>query len=431
MVTPSVKGLEVCNRCLIEEPEESSVLTEIAHLKNRSLQDLLRQIQYRPGTLREKASQYARKRAAENRKRRAEYEQRLKHYEEQLASQIMDRILTGEGVEQLAESITGDKVRKELEEQIRRLRWQPEGLTGQDLEEGLKDSIERGDIDLEGGKIKITPKGARKLARRILTRIFDKLAEKEIGPHTMEESGYGSEISVSSRDYEPGDEYTRVDFEATFLNALGRTASERKTGAYIPLKSEDFRVYEEIHQTRMCSGLIIDESGSMTGEKMHAAMETALALSELIRKEPKDWLGVYLFSSQVRQIPSYEIINASFSSGTTDIRAAMRAFRKAVFAERGDKQAYLITDTEPNTEDGRFVGFEKSAAGVVQESLYYRQANITLNIIMLDESQRLREFASILARRNLGRVFFAAPQNLGEVVIEDYLASKRKACRWS
>ena len=418
--------MEICNRCLAEQPEENRVLGEIARCKSRSLQKLLRQIRYKKSSLRERVSQYAKERLEEKRKKQAEYEEKLKQYEEELASQIMDRILRGEEVDEVAEALIRDKTRKELEEQIRELEWQPEGLTCQDLEESLREYIEQGDIDLKEGKIKVTPKGARKLAKDVLNRILENLTKKEMGPRTIEEIGYGSELWVNSRKYEPGDEYDKIDFESTFLNTLKRNISEGRRGNKLSLEVRDFQIYEEIHQTKMCSGLIIDESGSMSGNKLNAAIDTALALSELTRREPKDSLKVYLFSSRVREIPYYDILNTSFSGGTTDIRAAMRKFRKAVSVEKGDKQAYLITDTEPNTENGAYVGFERAMAGVIQESLYYRQAGITLNIIMLDESQHLKKLASILAKKNLGRVFFTSPLKLGEVIIEDYLTSKRK-----
>jgi uncharacterized protein with von Willebrand factor type A (vWA) domain len=44
---------------------------------------------------------------------------------------------------------------------------------------------------------------------------------------------------------------------------------------------------------------------------------------------------------------------------------------------------------------------------------------------MLDEAKHLSEFASALARRNTGRVFFAKPGDLGRGVIEDYLKRRR------
>ncbi len=415
--------MELCQRCMLTETEENRSLSEIAHSKDRSLQDLLRQMQHQRNSLSEKAEQKRKERLEERRQKQAEYEQRLKQYEEELSYQVMGSILQKEDIDEIAERIARDEIRKEIEQKVNELKCQSDGLSGQDLEESLRDYIERGDLDLREGEIKITPKGARKLANQILRRILENLADRQFGHHELKEAGYGIERSPSSRKYEIGDEYHRIDFEKTFLNALEREP-EAKRG--ISLNLEDFQIYEETHQTKMAAGLIIDESGSMSGDKINAAIDTSLALSELIKQEPGDLLKVYLFSEQVRQIPCYDILNTSFSGGTTDIRAAMRAFRKAVVNERGDKQVYLITDTEPNTEDGRYVGFDEAMAGVIEEALRYRETGITLNIIMLDQKPRLKELASILARKNLGRVFFTSPLKLGKVIIEDYLITKKR-----
>lgn len=413
----------ICDRCVATQTEENRVLSEIAHSRNRTVEDLLRRMQARRNSLSEKTERHRRERSEENRRRRAEYERRLKQYEEELSYQIMERVLE-EDIDEIVERVVNDQTRNELEQRIRELKCQPEGLSGQDLEESLREYIERGDLDLEEGQIRITPRGARKLAGQILRTVFENLAKRQLGPHSLEDTGYGAERSPSSRKYEIGDEYDRIDFEKTLLNALERRPGPRKG---ISLDPEDLRVYEEIHQTRMVAGLIIDESGSMTGHKINAAIDTSLALSELMRREPKDLLKVYLFSQRVREIPHYDILNVSFSGGSTDIRAALQAFRKGVSNEKGDKQAYLVTDTEPNTENGRFVGFEEAAAGVVHEALEYRRAGITLNIVMLDQGLELKRLASILARKNLGRVFFASPLKLGEVIIEDYLIGKKNA----
>jgi Ca-activated chloride channel family protein len=133
-----------------------------------------------------------------------------------------------------------------------------------------------------------------------------------------------------------------------------------------------------------------------------------------------------MFSETVKEIPSWAILNEALSGGSTDIRAALRTFRDSVRAEKGDRQAYLITDTDPNTEDGMFVGFEKAAVGVVEEALRYRQDGVGLNIIMLDDSPHLKQLASALARKNLGRVFFTSPHKLGQVIVEDYLRTKKE-----
>ena len=425
----------ICTRCMLTESQEQMVLRELSRSRNRSVPELMRQMSstdVRGGylhtesgveSLRQRASEFTRERLADKARRQEEYQEMLRRLEEELSYQIMDRILEGGEVEEAAEQILGDKERQELERQIGQLEYETGEVSTEDLEHSLREYMENGDIDLEQGKVRITPKGARKLAGNVLNRILEKLAARDLGPHTTKETGYGVELSVSSRKYEPGDEYNRIDFERTFLNALERSFEDNR----IRLETQDFQVYEEIHQTKMCSGLIIDESGSMSGDKMNAAMDTALALAELIQREPRDSLSVYLFSSQVRKVSYYDIVNTSFAGGLTDIRAALKAFRKEVTNKSGDKQAYLITDTEPNMENGRHIGLASATSGLVQEALYYRRAGITLNIIMLSQNDQLRQLASLLAKKSLGRVFFTSPHRLGEMVIEDYLTSKRLA----
>ena len=46
---------------------------------------------------------------------------------------------------------------------------------------------------------------------------------------------------------------------------------------------------------------------------------------------------------------------------------------------------------------------------------------------MLDEVPAQKSLASTIAQKNLGRVFFTSPTSLGEVVVEDYLKSRKKA----
>jgi len=76
------------------------------------------------------------------------------------------------------------------------------------------------------------------------------------------------------------------------------------------------------------------------------------------------------------------------------------------------------------------VGFEKALAGVVEEAQRYRAAGIVLNIVMLDEDDKLGEMAKTVARQNLGRVFFVKPGQLGDALVEDYLMSKKEFLRF-
>jgi len=316
------------------------------------------------------------------------------------------------------------------------LDWHPQNTTGQDIEMGIEAQFALKNIELVNGKVKITPRGARKLAKKALQTAIGKSVQRENGPHRIEKKGYGANRSIRSKKYEVGDEYYRIDFENTFLNAIGRNHPNKSQNNRVSLILEDFQIYEEMHQNRIISGLLIDESGSMLGNKVQfepvrpqksrAALETALALSELIRRDPNEILRVYLFSHVVREIPYTAILNTRFTYGAyTDIRRSLQKFRRDVSSKKGFKQVYLITDAESNSENGKHVGFETACAGVIQEALNYRAAGITLNIVMLDQNPRLKDFATALARKNLGRVLFTSPANLQGMIIENFLAARK------
>ncbi|MDZ4247053.1 MAG: hypothetical protein U1D67_08035, partial [Dehalococcoidia bacterium] len=351
-----------------------------------------------------------------------ELQSQLKDREEELGMESMDSLMQGEKTESVAAKISRDKIRNQLQSQINALKWQPERLSEADLEKALDGLVEKGLLNIEKGQIKITKKGAKKLASFILKRVLENLRRRDSGTHPVEQDSYGVDLAVTHRQYEPGDDYWLVDVENTLLNAMERNAfNENK----MSLSLEDFEIYETQGEGKMCAGLLIDQSGSMTGNKINGAIDAALALGELIRRQPRDELKVFLFSDQVKQIQPWDVVNQTTAGGSTDIKAAMKAFRTTVGNVTADKQAYLITDTEPNSENGEFIGFEAASAGIISEALQYRRAGITLNIIMLDENPYLRELASILAKNNMGRVFFAAPQRLEQVIIESYLGKKK------
>jgi len=410
---------EYCRRCRITTPGE--FLREIAYSKNRSLEDILKQAQQtEDSSLHEASSEYAAQRQQEEAERLRQYEMELKQIEENASYEALDRIMQGEAIEEVAERMLRDEVRKDLQEKIRALKWKAQGMSEDDVRQALEDYERQGYIEIHEGKLKITSRGARKLASSALEKILQSLGRRYLGVHTIEETGFGSELTAYTRRYEAGDDYSLVNIEKTAINALERSGR-------LELEPNDFEVHEEVHQSRLCAGLLIDESGSMrSSNKLEAAIETALALSELIRREPEDSLKVFVFSERVKEIPPWAILNEVLSGDSTDIRAALRSFREMVRNEKGDRQAYLITDTDPNTEDGRYVGFDKAIDGLMEEATHYRQDGVGLNIIMLDDTARLKQLASTLAKRNLGRVFFTSPHKLGQVIIEDYLKGKKE-----
>lgn len=408
-----------CTRCHIKP--EGEFLREIAYSEKRSVDDMLIRAQQSQDTFtRQISSKYANQRLQEDRKKLQQYEMELEQLKENASYEAMDGILQGKEIDEIAELILQDKTRSDLKEKIGSLKWAPQNITKEDVQQALNEYGQLGYIEIQKGQVKITSKGARKLASNALEKILQSLSRREIGTHSIEKTGFGSELSTYTRNYETGDDYSFVNIERTIINALERRGR-------LELEPDDFMVYDELHQSRLCAGLIIDESSSMRdNNKLEAAIEATLALSEVIRRDPNDSLRVFTFSQRVKEVSPWAITNEVLSGGTTDIRAAMRAFRKAVTNEKGDRQAYVITDAEPNTEDGMSVGFERAIVGVMNEALYYRKHGIGLNIIMLDETPHLKQVASDLARKSLGRVFFTAPHRLGQVIVLDYFRIKNE-----
>jgi uncharacterized protein with von Willebrand factor type A (vWA) domain len=394
---------DLCTRCRLIE--EGDFLGQIAASEKRSLQDILGQAQHKNSPINAALNRQRDERIDDSKKQLELIEMELEQLEEDISYIAMDELLKGESVDMVSGIILDDDRRQKLIEEIRELKWQPEELTEDDVRAVLQQYERDGYIEIKGGKVRVTSRGAKHLATRALERILSTLKHKDIGSHVTEETGFGSLLSL----------YTVIDIEKSLLNSVRRHGT-------LAFDVPDLEVHDEIHESKLSAGLLIDKSSSMKNDgKLAAASETALALSALIGQDPKEKLRVFVFSETVKEIPIWNIANEMGGGGATDIRSAMRAFRQSMRGETGEKQAYLITDTEPNTEDGHYVGFETAMQGLVEEALLYRRDGIGLNIVMLDESPKLKRLASIMAEKNVGRVFFTTPKGLGQVLVEDYL----------
>jgi uncharacterized protein with von Willebrand factor type A (vWA) domain len=381
-------NLEYCNRCRLRNEDE--LLQDLAYSEDRYLPDLVKKAREQPDSPIGK----------EVAKHLPELPDEETDDEEAADSMYLDDGDTEDGE---APGVPG---------------YNP-NIDEEDVKKALEEYEQNGLLDIQEGKVIVTSRGVKKLAASALERILKTLNNRNSGSNPVEMPELGVELSLRTRRYEAGDDYSTVDIEKTALNALKRCGR-------LEFEPEDFEIREEVHRAKLCAGIIIDESGSMRDSgKLEAAMETALVLSKLILREPDNKLKLFAFANEVREIEPWGIVNEVISGGDTDIRAALAAFRRYARHEYGDKQAYLITDTEPNNEDGRHIPFEKAAGGLIEEAARYRQEKIGLNIIMLDEGPEQKKLASTLAQKGLGRVFFTAPATLGEVVVEDYLAGRQ------
>ncbi len=309
-----------------------------------------------------------------------------------------------------------------LEGRLEELDDEQKGVSKKDFDAVIEDLQEQGLLDPDSERPRLTSKGAKVMGQGLLSRILMALERKGLGPHKIEELGEGSWTGSTTRPYQPGDPYHRINIERTLLATAERGVSLRD------FRAEDFYVHEPRHSTELHFGVLVDQSASMKKKgKLEAANETALALSELMRlRFPEDRLRVFTFSEDVREVQPWMITGATVEMNFTDIRAALRTYRQRIAYLPGNKQVHLITDSAPNFLDGEFVGYNPAMKAVLEEARLYRQHGIVLNIIMLDDEEEFRELAKGLAKENLGRVAFVDPNNLGEALVEDYIVSKRE-----
>lgn len=429
-VRDSVRGSArddgLCDRCMAcgdGDDSDDKALYQLAHMDDKTISNLMTESRYSIKSLHEKAWSYAKKRLEQAREAMEAKRGELRDLKEHFSYKLLRELAAGADLDKLLEEYLGDNYRKRLEEELTMMDRMEEEIEPEDIKNSLKEYVEKDLLEINENGVKITPKGSARLAKYVLRRLWENLSATSTGVNVTKEEGFGMSEGFSNRKHEYDDEFYRIDLEASLLTALERG---KKGASRIEFEEEDLLVRESIVDTKLCVGLLVDESGSMSGDKIHAAMDISLALSELIRRNTKDRLRLFLFSNQIREMSPWDMLNVTFAGGTTDIRAALRRFRLATMGERADRQVYLITDTEPNSEDGKYTGFEKATLGVLREATVYQREGITLNIIMLDNTPHLREFASVLAKRNLGRVFFTEPRELGKVVMEDYLRARKR-----
>jgi uncharacterized protein with von Willebrand factor type A (vWA) domain len=370
----------------------------------------------------ERVKKKAEDRIQASQRSREKLEQQLEQLKAQMMMKAVERLLEGSEDEAFPEMEINSEI-EGLKERIEQLDVEPHAVSKEDFDEALRDLEKRGLLSGKSRGVVLTSKGAQLLGRGFLTRILMNLARSGLGAHSVEDIGHGPWSASTYRLYEPGDPYDRINIELSLMAAI-----ERGSG-FNDMKISDFRIHESRHATEVHFGVLVDQSASMKKKgKMEAAVETALALSELMRIEfPEDKLQVYAFSEETKRVEPYELPGMTVPQQFTDIRRPLRAFRIAVAMEPGNKQVNLITDSAPNFLDGEFVGFKKAMEAVIEEVRIYRFHDILLNIVMLDDDPELREMATRIAQVNNGRVFFANPDSLSEALVEDYLLSKKEA----
>jgi len=181
--------------------------------------------------------------------------------------------------------------------------------------------------------------------------------------------------------------------------------------------------------------LLVDLSYSMALRGTWAvAKQTALALYALLRtKYPQDAIQVIGFSNYARELHETELASLGWDmvQGTNLHHALMIAGRHLDKHPEHEPIVLIVTDGEPTAHlmrDGRPWFDWPPAPETIELTLAevdkMTRRHAALNIFMLADDDRLAAFVDNVAKRNGGRVLRAAPERLGEYVVNDFLRAR-------
>jgi uncharacterized protein with von Willebrand factor type A (vWA) domain len=343
--------------------------------------------------------------------------ERLHDYDE------LDRAMRGDYAGASLDDVDEDAVRRTLgdtaAQDLRRLKQ---------IERMLE---EAGLVRRRQGRLEVTPRGARKLGERALTRIFEALQRDREGSHEARDPGGLAEPTGATRPWEFGN-HGQLAVQRTVFNAVTHT----RPGEPIRLRHEDFEIAEAEQRTETATALLLDLSFSMPlrGHFIHAK-KMALALHALIEgRYPHDTLYLIGFSDYARRLQPEDLTAPGFERvyGTNMQHAFMLAGRLLSQHPRATRQVIMVTDGEPTAH---LVGNEaffswppvsETIELTLAEAMRLAKADVRLNIFMLEESEGLARFMERLARLTKGRVFLMDDHRVGEFVLRDYVARRSR-----
>jgi uncharacterized protein with von Willebrand factor type A (vWA) domain len=342
--------------------------------------------------------------------------ERLSDYEE------LDRSMRADYAGASLEDVDEEKLRRTLGEDAAR-----------DLKrlKEIERALERAGLVIRsGGRLQVTPRGARKMGERALIRVFEHLRKDRDAAHEVRQAGGQSEPTGATRPWRFGDS-GQIAVQKTVFNAVVRDGPS-STPRLLP---EDFELVEAETRTEAATALLLDLSFSMPLRGHWVpAKKMALALHALIEgRYPHDHLYLIGFSDYARRMQPEDLAATGWERvyGTNMQHAFNLAGRMLANHPRATKQVIMVTDGEPTAHlmEGDEVFFSwppvpETIQKTLHEALRLSRSGVTINVFMLEDSAGLQRFMERLARLTNGRVFQAAGEGLGEFVIRDYVARR-------
>jgi uncharacterized protein with von Willebrand factor type A (vWA) domain len=371
-----------------------------------------------------------------------------------------------------------------LEKQLEGVRWDgdPQQVDAEKLRDLLGDEAYQSvqimkdiasELEAAGYIIKtkdglqLTPLAMRKIGQKALRDIFSFIKRDRFGQHETRHHGGLGIPTEDTKAYEFGDPLL-LDLGATVFNAVSREG----VGTPVSLHIDDFMVRRQELLSHTSTVILIDMSGSMAWNNcFYAAKKVALALDNLVRSSfPRDTLQIVGFYTAAEEMKTVDLpyvkpksfgYNASLYSdyydmlmgyidvqldyrdvvrgrtnvpqGFTNMQQGLRMAEQMLSKRQSpNKQIILITDGQPTAHcegDRLYLQYppsQRTITATLQEVKRCTLKGIAINTFMLAKSYYLERFVDQMTKINRGRAFYTTPDQLGEYLVVDYLAKKRR-----
>src|SRR5215510_7953574 len=340
-------------------------------------------------------------------------------------------------LQQMEQNLLSGRMDNVDPEELRQLMGQGAWQDFENLQQMQAMLEDAGFLIYKEGRVALSPKGVRRLEQLALQDIYANLLRDRTGAHSADHRGI-AEIKLDEiRPYTYGDPM-HLDLVGTLKKSLLRG------GGGIPIKMgpEDFTIFDTDHTTTSSTVLLLDMSWSMSWEgRFAAAKKVALALESLIRtRYPRDYFSVVGFFTRAVELKIRDLPEASWNMGDpfTNLQDGIRLASDLLHRHPSHNQNIIVvTDGQPTAYFSRgrlycewplsFGGISMRAAQeTLREVERATQKKITINTFMLDDSPSLRAFVDKMTQLNRGRAFYTRPDHLGEYLLVDYVARKKK-----
>jgi len=286
------------------------------------------------------------------------------------------------------------------------------------------------------GRAQLSPKGVRKIGQLALREIYQGLLRDRAGSHASDHRGLVEIRPDAKKPYRWGDPL-HLDLVGSLKKALSR-----RLGTPLSLAPDDFEIFDTDLSTTTSTVLLLDMSWSMSWEgRFAAAKKVAMAMESLIRTRfPRDYFGIVGFFTRARELKLADLPEASWNMGDpfTNLQDGLRLASELLSKHPSTNQHMIvITDGQPTAyfSHGRLycewpLSFGGISMRAAQETLRevdrVTRRGVVINTFMLDDSPSLRAFVERMTRINKGRALFTRPDHLGQYLLVDYVARKRK-----